>query len=318
MKARFTFSDIIAKSPVMRQLVDYAKIISDSPSTVLIEGESGTGKEVFAQSIHNASSRSRMNFVAINCAAIPDNLIESELFGYSDGAFTGAKKGGLPGKFELAHKGTLFLDEIGEMSTEMQAKLLRAIQEGAITRIGGNKNIKVDVRLIAASNKDLKHEIEKETFRLDLFYRLSVIPIKIPPLRERKEDLPSLMRLFLKAKSKKLNKPLPQIRYTLLQELLDYTWPGNIRELENYIEQLVNLSSDKSLQTYKHATQSPNIIPAPEKKVAGPPISLAQMEQLLIRETLDYYSNNISKTAQSLGISRNTLYQKLKRMGLTD
>ncbi len=317
MQARFTFKDIIAKSQKMRKLVDFAKNISDSPSTILIEAESGTGKEVFAQSIHNASSRHDKGFVAINCAAISDNLIESELFGYDDGAFTGAKKGGHPGKFELANGGTLFLDEVGDMKPEVQVKLLRAIQEGAITRVGGEKNIPVDVRIIAATNKNLKEEVDKGNFRLDLFYRLSVIPLKIPALRERMEDLPSLIRFFLNKKSVKLQKQVPQIRYATLQQFLDYDWPGNIRELENAIEQYVILDGEISFETLKKEQKktepTPVLVNSTNVETQFQPTTVQEMEKALIAKTLKHFNNNMTHTAQSLGFSRNTLYLKLRK-----
>ncbi|TAJ15372.1 PAS domain-containing protein [Marinilabiliaceae bacterium JC017] len=321
MQARFTFEDIIAKSQSMRKLVSYAKTIADSPSTVLIEGESGTGKEVFAQSIHNASRRKDKGFVAINCAAIPENLIESELFGYDDGAFTGARKGGHPGKFELSNGGTLFLDEIGDMKIAMQAKLLRAIQEGAITRIGGNKLIPVDVRIIAATNKDLKTEVDNGNFRLDLYYRLSVIPLKIPELKNRKEDLPSLIRFFLNKKSIKLQKQVPQLRYSTLQQLLDYNWPGNIRELENYIEQLVNFNGNISFEKFQEEEEFNSSSPSPEHEAftAEHPntdfalTTIKEMERALIIKAINAHKGNMSQVAQTLGIGRNTLYQKIKR-----
>ncbi|MBR8537181.1 sigma 54-interacting transcriptional regulator [Carboxylicivirga sediminis] len=323
MQARFTFKDIIAKSQKMRKLVDFAKNISDSPSTILIEAESGTGKEVFAQSIHNASSRHDKGFVAINCAAISDNLIESELFGYDDGAFTGAKKGGHPGKFELANGGTLFLDEVGDMKPEVQVKLLRAIQEGAITRVGGEKNIPVDVRIIAATNKNLKEEVEKGNFRLDLFYRLSVIPLKIPALRERMEDLPSLIRFFLNKKSVRLQKQVPQIRYSTLQQFLDYDWPGNIRELENAIEQYVILDGDISFENLKKELQSPQHVKqptnTPQTNNSDTPLKLTtvkEMERELILKTIKHFNNNMTHAANSLGVSRNTLYLKIKKYDL--
>lgn len=323
MQARFTFDDIIAKSKEMRHLVEYARTIADSPSTVLIEGESGTGKEVFAQSIHNASSRREAGFVAINCAAIPDNLIESELFGYDDGAFTGAKKGGHPGKFELAHKGTLFLDEIGEMKADTQAKLLRAIQEGAVMRIGGSKVVPVDVRIIAATNKNLKKEIENGTFRLDLFYRLSVIPLKIPPLRNRKSDLPSLIRMLLQKKSLRLKKNIPQLHYSEFQQLLEYQWPGNIRELENFIEQLVNLDGKFSFDYFKQQMSGhahTQVIADDEDVVVDThrfiPCSLDEMEKDHIRTMIEHCSGNMSQVARLLGISRNTLYLKMKKFDL--
>jgi len=323
MQARFTFKDIIAKSQTMRKLVDYARNISDSPSTILIEAESGTGKEVFAQSIHNASSRKDKGFVAINCAAISDNLIESELFGYDEGAFTGAKKGGNPGKFELANGGTLFLDEVGDMKPEVQVKLLRAIQESAITRIGGEKTIPVDVRIIAATNKNLKLEVEKGNFRLDLFYRLSVIPLKIPALRERMEDLPSLIRFFLNKKSVRLQKQVPQIRYSTLQQFLDYSWPGNIRELENAIEQYVILDGDIAFENLKKAhVANPELVSSevkanPTEEAASKLCSVSEMERQLIIQTLKHFNNNMTHSANSLGLSRNTLYLKLKKHSIT-
>ncbi len=324
MQARFTFKDIIAKSQQMRKLVNFAQNISDSPSTILIEAESGTGKEVFAQSIHNASSRRDKGFVAINCAAISDNLIESELFGYDDGAFTGAKKGGHPGKFELAHGGTLFLDEVGDMKPEVQVKLLRAIQEGAITRVGGEKTVPVDVRIIAATNKNLKEEVEKGNFRLDLFYRLSVIPLKIPALRERMEDLPSLIRFFLNKKSVRLQKEVPQIRYSTLQQFLDYDWPGNIRELENAIEQYVILDGEISFDSIKkeqlaleQKSQQPINIPDADHDTALELTTVKEMERKLILQTLRHFNNNMTQTAHSLGVSRNTLYLKLKKYNIS-
>ncbi|WP_430812610.1 MULTISPECIES: sigma 54-interacting transcriptional regulator [unclassified Carboxylicivirga] len=323
MQARFTFKDIIAKSQHMRKLVDYAKTIADSPSTILIEAESGTGKEVFAQSIHNASSRYDRGFVAINCAAISDNLIESELFGYDDGAFTGAKKGGHPGKFELANGGTLFLDEVGDMKPEVQVKLLRAIQEGAITRVGGEKNIPVDVRIIAATNKNLKLEVQKGNFRLDLFYRLSVIPLKIPALRERMEDLPSLIRFFITKKALRLQKKAPQLRYSTLQQFLEYDWPGNIRELENAIEQYVILDGNidfeqiKKEPTDKVPPNRPNTLVESANNPLAPSLSTVKdMEKALITHTLKHFNNNMTHTAKSLGVSRNTLYLKLKKYSI--
>lgn len=315
MQARFTFNDIIAKSQIMRKLIDYAKNIADSPSTVLIEAESGTGKEVFAQSMHNASSRKDNGFVAINCAAMSENLIESELFGYDDGAFTGAKKGGHPGKFELANGGTLFLDEIGDMKPELQVKLLRAIQENAVTRVGGDKTVPVDVRIIAATNKNLKKEVEEGRFRLDLYYRLSVIPLRIPSLSERLEDLPSLIRFFLNKKSIRLQKKVPKLKYSTLQQFLNYNWPGNIRELENAIEQYVNLDGNitfeqLTLNKKKDRIESDS---SHTDQALSPAIgTVKEMEKQLILNTLSHFNFNVTQSAKSLGFSRNTLYLKAK------
>ncbi|MDK2909426.1 MAG: sigma-54 dependent transcriptional regulator, acetoin dehydrogenase operon transcriptional, partial [Bacteroidales bacterium] len=248
--ARFSFDDIIALSPTMIELVEYAKKIADSPSSVLITGESGTGKEVFAQSIHQASSRKDAGFVAINCGAISPTLIESELFGYEEGAFTGARKGGRPGKFELADKGTLFLDEIGEMPPEMQVKLLRAIQEGRITRVGGQKEIPVDVRIIAATNRNLLQLVQEGKFREDLFYRLNVINLVIPPLRERLEDLPLLAEHFINKINKRLGKSIRGVSKDAIKVLREYKWPGNVRELENVFERAILLCQGDIIQAW--------------------------------------------------------------------
>ena len=320
MQARYTFDNIIGKSKIMRQAIEYAETISNSPSTILIEGESGTGKEVFAQSIHNASNRKNASFVAINCAAISENLIESELFGYDDGAFTGAKKGGHPGKFELANNGTLFLDEIGDMKPDMQVKLLRAIQESSITRVGGDKVIPVDVRIIAATNKNLQNEVDKGKFRMDLFYRISVIPLYIPSLRERKGDIPTLIRYFLNQKSLKLHKDIPHLGYSSLQQMLDYEWPGNVRELENYIEQLVNFNGKISLDSFhklktaeeEHSFSNENTVDAD----TVPDMTLQDLEKRHISMSIKKHKGNMSKVAKTLGIGRNTLYQKLKKYGI--
>ncbi len=312
--ARFTFDDIIAQSKLMKSIISFCKKIANSPSTVLIEGESGTGKEVLAQAIHNYSSRKDSGFIAINCAAIPETLIESELFGYDEGAFTDAKKGGRPGKFELANRGTLFLDEIGDMKPNMQVKLLRAIQEGSITRVGGNKVIPVDVRIIAATNKNLKDEVETGNFRLDLYYRLNVIPVSIPPLNERKEDIPSLIKHFLNKKSKQLRKNKPNLKYRTLQDLLDYDWPGNIRELENHIEKIVNFNGDYPLTKRSFDKKQDSFVDNTDESTSNYiTFTLDEMERKTIIRTLKLMNGNISKTAKTLGIGRNTLYSKFKK-----
>ena len=248
--AFFTFENIIGESEEIKSIIFNCKLISNSPSTVLIEGESGTGKEVLAQAIHNYSIRRDNRFIAINCGAIPKNIIESELFGYEEGAFTGGKKGGNIGKIELAHKGTLFLDEIGDMPYDMQIKLLRVLQEGRITRVGGNYEIPVDMRVIAATNKNLRAEVKKGRFREDLYYRLCVIPIRIPSLRDRRKDIGNLIDYFLEMKSIKLKKNIRELDEELLKQLLNYSWPGNIRELENTIENIVNLNGKLSLDIF--------------------------------------------------------------------
>lgn len=320
MQARFSFDDIIANSKKMKEVVEYARTVSDSPSTILIQGDSGTGKEVFAQSIHNASQRSQYGFVALNCGAIPPNLIESELFGYDEGAFTGARKGGHPGKFELAHQGTLFLDEIGEMPMDMQVRLLRAIQEGSFTRVGGDKPKQVDIRIIAATNKDLKQEIDQGNFRLDLYYRLSVIPLQIPPLKERKEDITPLVKYFLRKKSLKLKKKIPKLSDQLVKNMHEYSWHGNIRELENFIEKAVLLDGQvelgDNLPKDEQNMTGLKYLPFNQETSAEKLISLEEIERRSIIHYLGILNNNVSKVAKTLNISRNTLYLKMKKYGI--
>jgi transcriptional regulator with PAS, ATPase and Fis domain len=315
MRARYTFNDIIGRSSEIKRIIEYSNVVANSPSTILIQGESGTGKEVLAQAIHNASIRRDAGFVAINCGAIPRNLIESELFGYDDGAFTGARKGGHPGKFELANGGTLFLDEIGEMPIDMQVNLLRVIQEGYITRIGGNKYIPVDVRIIAATNKSLKEEVSKGTFREDLYYRLSVIPINIPPLRSRKDDIKVLIEHFLNIKAIKLKKEAPIIDEILINNAVNYDWPGNVRELENYVENLVNFDGKSTYNINGIVKKNIKVceeIGNDEAYIC----SIDELERRAITECLKKYEGNISQTANILQISRNTLYLKMKKYGI--
>ncbi len=306
-RAIYTFDKIIGKSEIIENTIEYAKKISDSKSTVLILGESGTGKEIFAQSIQNHSKRSDESFVALNCGAIPKNLIESELFGYVEGSFTGAKKGGHPGKFEIADGGTIFLDEIGEMPIDLQTRLLRVIEEGIVRRIGGTDEIPIDVRIIAATNKDLREETRKGNFRTDLYYRLNVLPLKLPSLRERKDDIPLLIDYFMKRISKKLNKKVIEIPEEYMEYLMEYNWPGNIRELENLIELIINtehLPMDFFSKKMKH-----NESPSFESKEN---LSLEEVERIHIEKIVNRTSGNITKAADILGVSRNTLYRKLK------
>ncbi|AVQ45560.1 sigma-54 interaction domain-containing protein [Clostridium botulinum] len=315
MIATYTFDDIVGKSEKFIKVMRQAKKISNSPSTVLIQGESGTGKELIAHSIHNNSNRKNNSFVAINCGAIPKSLIESELFGYEEGAFTGAKRGGYAGKFELASGGTLFLDEIGEMPLDMQVNLLRVLQEGFFTRIGGNRYINIDVRIIAATNKDLKVEVKKGTFREDLYYRLSVIPICVPPLRERPEDIEILIEHFLNTKSIKLNKPIPNIESDLYEELINYSWPGNVREIENCIENIVNMDGNASLnfETKFFDKQQQNLN---RNNLELELCSLAQLEKKAIINCIQKCNGNITRVSKILGINRSTLYSKIKKYNI--
>ncbi|OOM74836.1 acetoin dehydrogenase operon transcriptional activator AcoR [Clostridium puniceum] len=320
--AFLTFNDIIGESAAIVNVITNSKIISNSPSTVLIEGESGTGKEVLAQAMHNYSLRRSNKFVAINCGAIPANIIESELFGYEEGTFTGGKKGGKLGKFEIANGGTLFLDEIGEMPLDMQVNLLRVLQEGRVTRLGGSNEIPIDVRVIAATNKNLKKEVKKGAFREDLYYRLCVIPIKLPPLRERKGDLEKLIEYFLRIKSFKLNKQMPEIKKDLHNSLLAYNWPGNIRQLENYIENIVNLDGNLSFDLLDDVDEKINEVVYKESieenltekyETERKSFDLESLESKTIKEAIKSYNHNMTKIAKALGISRNTLYLKMKK-----
>lgn len=314
--AKYTFEDIIGQSEAVIRMKEQIKNISNSPSTVLIQGESGTGKELVAQSIHNNSNRKNNSFVAINCGAIPKSLIESELFGYEEGAFTGAKRGGCPGKFELASGGTLFLDEIGEMPLDMQVNLLRVLQEGCITRIGGNKYIDVNVRIIAATNKNLKKEVENGTFREDLYYRLSVIPIYVPALRERAKDIEILIEHFLKSKSAKLGKPIPKIKEGIYEKLLNYIWPGNVRELENCIENIVNMDGNTSFsfenKTIRKEENYHNSV-----SLEYDMCSLEELEKRAISVCIKQCDGNISKVCRILKINRSTIYAKIKKYDIT-
>lgn len=307
-QAVYTFDKIIGENQNFTRTVEYSKKISDSRSTILIMGESGTGKEVFAQSIHNYSSRSDEPFIAVNCGAIPRNLIESELFGYEEGSFTGAKRGGYSGKFEIADGGSIFLDEIGEMPIDMQTKLLRAIEEGVITRIGGSMPIPVDVRIIAATNKNLKLEVERGNFRKDLYYRLNVLPIYLPPLRERKEDIPLLLDYFMKSISKHLNKKYVNVPEDYLKYLIEYTWPGNIRELENVVELIINTESIPMNLEAKNSNTCQNLMGFDEEDM-----KLDFVEQQHIIKTLKKYKGNITTVSKVLGIGRNTLYRKIEK-----
>lgn len=318
MQARFSFDDIIGDSKIMRDVKKFAESISKSPSTVLITGESGTGKELFAQSIHNSSDRAEYGFVAINCGAISESLIESELFGYEEGAFTGARRKGRKGKFELASNGTLFLDEIAEMNIDMQVKLLRAIQEGFISRVGGEEEIPVDVRIIAATNKDLQKEVAEGRFRLDLYYRLNVIPVKIPPLRKRKDDIPQLIRFFMNRKASKLNKAVPRISDELINELINYDWPGNIRELENFIEKFINFADEEEYKGLEYLSKDQNSLNEKNQvKSQEDVISLEEAEKRAILNAYNHFDKNISKVANILGVTRSTLYSKMKKYGIS-
>lgn len=322
-QAYYTFEKIIGRDKNFLQIIDYAKKIADSRSNVLIMGESGTGKELFAQAIHNYSNRHDEPFVALNCGAIPRNLIESELFGYEGGAFTGAKSSGQPGKFEIAEGGTIFLDEIGEMPLDMQTRLLRVIEEGIVSRVGSIKETVVDVRVIAATNKDLNEEVRTGNFRKDLYYRLNVLPIKLIPLRERKDDIPLLSRYFMERISAKLDKKSLDIDEETMRCLLEYEWPGNVRELENIIELMVNTEAipDSLMKTDRYtgknaeenANRTERAVPC---ELIKENLNLESMEKKNILQALNIYNGNITICAKELGIGRNTLYRKMETYGI--
>lgn len=321
--AIYTFDKIIGKDPEFVRIIEYAKKLADSRSNILIMGESGTGKELFAQAIHNYSSRHDEPFVALNCGAIPRNLIESELFGYEGGAFTGSKSAGQPGKFQIADGGTIFLDEIGEMPLDMQTRLLRVIEEGTMRRIGSNKEIVVDVRVIAASNKDLKEEVGKGNFRKDLYYRLNVLPIKLIPMRDRKSDIPLLSQYFMERISMKLNKKSVTLNDETMRALIEYEWPGNVRELENIIELMVNTESipDSLLRAQVNVdaavdAKGTGLNQQEDEDVNEENLNLNFIEKKYILKVLDLQNWNITQCAKVLGIGRNTLYRKMESYGI--
>lgn len=316
-QARFTLEDILGISPAIGESKKLAMLAAAGDSTVLLLGETGTGKELFAQSIHNQGRRKHHPFVAINCGAIPRDLLESELFGYVDGAFTGARRGGRPGKLELGNGGTIFLDEIGDMPLEMQVKLLRTLQSGEICRIGQHMPISVDLRFIAASHFDLKHEVEQGNFREDLFYRLNVLPINIPPLRERNVDVLLLSKHILRRCSLGLGKADIQFSAAAEQALNSYHWPGNIRELENVVERGVNLVEGTRIEPHHFGPLISKKDKIFSTKINGRQGSLLEeTERQTIGETLELAESNISKAAKILGISRATLYKKIGKYDL--
>lgn len=315
--ARMTFDNILGVNPKFLEVINNAKAASSSNSNVLLLGESGTGKDIIAQAMHNESPRRNNPFVAINCAALPRELIASELFGYEDGAFTGAKKGGNIGKFELANQGTIFLDEIGDMPMDLQATLLRVLEEKNIMRLGGTKLVPINVRVIAATNKNLEEEIARNRFRRDLYYRLGVIRINIPPLRERPDDILLLAQNFMETVCKRYNKPLKRLSSDTIDAFLHYEWPGNVRELQNVLEGAVQLAKRDEItynlvESYLTGTKpSPVII----KNNDSSPPALADVEKKMIEE---YLNKNYTKQeiAKALGISRRTLYRRLNKYGL--
>jgi PAS domain S-box-containing protein len=314
-----SFKDIIGNSLIIRKIKEQALRVAKSNSTVLITGESGTGKEIFARAIHFASLRSKGPFISLNCGAIPENLLESELFGYEGGAFTGALKEGKVGKFEIADGGTVFLDEIGEMPLHLQVKLLHVLQNREVERVGGSQKIPVDIRIVAASNRDLDVMMQERKFRKDLYFRLGVIPLHIAPLRERKEDIPQLTEFFLAKLAGRMNRPIMTVSSEVLEMFLSYQWPGNIRELENTLEYAVNMCNGNML------------IPANIPQRVNKPVQeqtecnsnlktlLVNYERKVIEEHLRRFgtsSKEKNRVAKVLGVSRSTLYRRISELNI--
>jgi len=315
---RYSHPNVVARSPKMQEVLATVERVAPTNSTVLLGGESGVGKDLIARAIHEKSRRANGPFVKINSTAIPENLLESELFGFEKGAFTGAVAS-KPGKFELADKGTLFLDEIGDVPPATQVKLLRVLQEREFERLGGTRTVKVDVRLIAATNRDLREALEQGTFREDLYYRLNVVPIDIPPLRERKEDIPDLVELFITRFNAESRKPIEGITPEAMQILVNYHWPGNVRELQNIVERAcalakVNMLDAADIRLDTRAPKAANGAGGflPEG------MTLEQWEDEMVQEALRRANGNKSQAARLLGLSRNALRYRLSKIGIAD
>ncbi len=315
---RYEYPNIIAKSARMQEVLAAVERVAPTNSTVLIGGESGVGKELIARAIHQRSIRAKGPFIKINCTAIPENLLESELFGFEKGAFTGAISS-KPGKFELADKGTLFLDEIGDVPTATQAKLLRVLQEREFERLGGTRTIKVDVRMIAATNRDLRAALEDGTFRQDLYYRLNVVPIDVPPLREHKEDIPGLVEHFLELYRKESGKQIREVMPAAMHALMNFHWPGNVRELQNIIERAFTFARGERIEASDIQLDA-----GPAKGSSSPPgflppgMTLDDWENEMIRESLRQANGNKSQAARLLGLTRNALRYRLSKIGIPD
>jgi transcriptional regulator with PAS, ATPase and Fis domain len=312
----YSFKDIIGESDAIKETIKLAQIASKGQSNVLIMGETGTGKELLAQSIHNNSPRRDKPFIAVNCGAFPSSLVESELFGYEEGAFTGAKKGGQPGKFELANGGTIFLDEIGEMPLSIQASLLRVIEDRKIVRIGSSKEKGIDVLIIAATNKDLFEAVKNNTFRADLFYRINVFTLTIPPLRERKEDIKPLVYHFIEKYNSLFLRNVKSITKEALEILESYDWPGNVRELENTIERAIQITNNHMIDVKDLPIYIIQSVDKVKEEIVNKMSSLELKEYNAIQEILRATKGNIKLAAERLGISRATIYRKINRYGI--
>jgi transcriptional regulator of aroF, aroG, tyrA and aromatic amino acid transport len=329
-KKRLAFEGIVFQSAAMRRAVETAKMVAKGTSTVLLRGESGTGKELFARAIHLESLRAQDPFIPINCAALPDSLLESELFGYEEGSFTGAVRGGKKGLFEQADHGTLFLDEIGEISPQVQVRLLRILQENTIRRVGGAKEIRVDVRIIAATHRNLEEMISKGFFREDLYYRLNVIPLRIPPLRERSEDIPLIAQFLIRKISEKLGKFEIHLTKESLDLLINQTWPGNVRQLENTLERIINVIDSHEITPQLFYEWTDLVSPQPEAayeegnfvinismEKGWPPLKtiVSEVEKSVLMKVLETDSSS-RKAGKILGVSNTTILNKMKHYGI--
>ena len=317
LKVRYELKNIIGQSGIMQEVFRSVEKVVNSDVTVLLQGESGTGKELFARAIHNhCEARKDQPFVAVNCTALPESLLESELFGHEKGAYTGASARRI-GKFELADGGTIFLDEIGDMSPSTQSKILRVLQEREFERLGGNSLVRVNIRLISATNKNLDEEVMKGRLREDLYYRISVFPIRLPPLRDRREDIPHLAAHFLKRYTSREGKKVEGIHQDALQRLMRYHWPGNVRELENVVERAVVITNAAEIlldDLPPHIARfDQDDMPYPEDTL---PRWIEKMEEDILRKTLYEFEGNISQAAKKLGIGRATIYRKAKKYNL--
>jgi two-component system response regulator HydG len=308
------YCGIVGKDSKMQDMYKLIEDIAPTDSTVLIQGESGTGKELVASAIHQKSLRAKNPFIVINCSAYPATLLESELFGHEKGAFTGAVRQ-KTGRFEQAHGGTVFLDEIGEIPPSSQIKLLRVLQTQKFERIGGEQTLTVDVRILSATNKDLLQEVKSGNFREDLYYRLNVIPINLPPLRKRRNDIPLQARYFMRRFASEQGKDITAISSNTMRLLLNYAWPGNVRELENCIEHSIVLARDNQIE----ASDLPNVLhdATTQSDLSNTSVTIMESEAKLLKEVLDDCSWNKKEAARRLGISRNTLYRKLKKYQIT-
>jgi len=314
LSRQFKIDNLVGRSHAMRQVIESVRLVAKSDATVLIEGESGTGKELVARAVHANSRRKSGSFVTVNCGAMPDTLLESELFGYVKGAFTGAGET-RKGLFQEAHRGSILLDEIAETSAAFQVKLLRALQEGEIRRVGDNRPINVDVRVIASSNRDLKSLVEQGAFRTDLYYRINVIPIKIPPLRERREDIVPLVEFFAKRYAEKNGTRPARFTREAIEALESYHWPGNVRELENAVERALVLAESDQIEP---RDLPPEIVQAVESTLAlqKAPVSMKEMEKAHIIRVLETARWNQAEAARALEIGYNTLWRKMKEYGI--